>query len=196
MLRIRKFLIKYAWFLAAVLIVLGYFALFRTAEVSGSSMEPTYHNKDLLLMRRVGHIARGDIIAVYSEKMNEILCKRVICIEGDHIVVNSDGLFVNDEKVTEDYVIREDWYTVSATVDYVVPAGEIFVMGDNRVASIDSRVLGSQPVSSVTGVVLFNMTKTFGFRRDALIRAVVVLLVCSLCCDVYKRLHGVTKNKE
>lgn len=164
--------------------------------MSGSSMEPTYHNKDLLLMRRVGHIARGDIIAVYSEKMNEILCKRVICIEGDHIVVNSDGLFVNDEKVTEDYVIREDWYTVSATVDYVVPDGEIFVMGDNRVASIDSRVLGSQPVSSVTGVVLFNMTKTFGFRRDALIRAVVVLLVCSLCCDVYKRLHGVTKNKE
>ena len=73
MLRIRKFLFKYAWFLAAVLIVLGYFALFRTAEVSGYSMEPTYHNKDLLLMRRVGHIARGDIIAVYSEKMNEIL---------------------------------------------------------------------------------------------------------------------------
>lgn len=194
--RVRQLLAKYAWFLLAALILVGYAAFFRTAEVRGSSMEPTYSSRDLLLMRRFGSIRHGDIVAIYNEKMNEVLCKRVIGVEGDHIIVNSDGLFINDTEVAEEYVISEDWYKSSAQVDTVVPAGELFVMGDNRTASSDSRVLGCMPISDLSGVVLFNVTKIFGLRRDALIRAVAILLVCSLCLDIYKKVTGAAKNKE
>lgn len=196
MMRVRQLLAKYAWFLLAALILVGYAAFFRTAEVRGSSMEPTYSSRDLLLMRRFGCIRHGDIVAIYNEKMNEVLCKRVIGVEGDHIIVNSDGLFINDTEVAEEYVISEDWYKSSAQVDTVVPAGELFVMGDNRTASSDSRVLGCMPISDLSGVVLFNVTKIFGLRRDALIRAVAILLVCSLCLDIYKKVTGAAKNKE
>lgn len=186
----KRLLVKYAWFISAMLVFVGYLMLFRTAEVRGSSMEPTYSSRDLLLLWRTEEVDRGSIVAIYNEQMNEVLCKRVIGTAGDEIVVNRGGLSVNGEVVREPYTSTEDWYNSTREVSLTVPVGEIFVMGDNRIASNDSRALGCMPNSDIIGVVIINATKTLGVRRDTLIRAVTILLVLSFGYDWVKRLRG------
>lgn len=193
----KRFLAKHAWFLLTILILGGYVAFFRTAEVSGSSMEPTYSSRDLLLMFRTESVHQGDIIAIYNKRLDELLCKRVIGVAGDHVVIDETGLTVNGELVTEDYVIRPDWYISSARVDVTVPDGQIFVMGDNRIVSNDSRALGCMPTGDLAGVVIWNVTQTIGVRRDTLIRVVTLLIAGSIGYElVRKLLEGNSKNTE
>lgn len=143
-------------------------------------MYPTYSSSDLLLLFRLGKVKHGDIVAIYSDQLHGLLCKRVIGLAGDHIVVDETGLYINDVLYSEDYVSVEDWYKASNSIDIVVPAGEVFVMGDNRLASTDSRVLGSRAVSDILGVVLFNATKLFGINRKTIQRVATTLIVISI----------------
>lgn len=186
----KKLLVKYAWFLSALLILGTYMMLFRTAEVNGSSMEPTYHGRDLLFMLRTESVNPGSIVAIYNEQLNELLCKRVIGVAGDHVVIDSKGLRINGERVVEDYVSYKDWFMSSRTVDVVVPEDEIFVMGDNRIVSNDSRGLGCMPCSDIAGVVIVNVTQLCGARRDTLVRAVTLLIFASIAWEVVKRLRS------
>lgn len=186
----KKLLVKYAWFLAALVLFLGYVMLFRTAEVSGTSMTPTYSHQDMLLLLRSDAPNPGNIVAIYSYDLKELLCKRVIGVAGDHVVITSDGLCVNDVWYTEDYVSTSDWYETSDPVDVVVPDNEIFVLGDNRVASIDSRRLGCLPTDNILGVVVCNVTKSFGIKRETLVRAVTLLIIGSIAYEVFRKLKG------
>ena len=190
----KRLLRKYAWYISAALILVGYVMFFRTAQVNGTSMQPTYDPADLLLVWRTESVNRGDIIVIYNEQLRELLCKRVIGVAGDHVVIDSYGLMINDEPVTEDYVIRQDWYSSSAKVDIVVPDGELFAMGDNRPVSNDSRALGCMAISDLTGVVIWNVTKTIGVRRDTLISIVTLLIVGSIGYEVVSKLRGSSDN--
>lgn len=186
----KKLLLKYAWFLSVLLILVGYSLLFRTAEVNGSSMEPTYHARDLLFMLRTESVQTGNIVAIYNEQLNELLCKRVIGVAGDHVVIDNKGLRVNNERVVESYVSNSEWYMSSRDVDIIVPDGEVFVMGDNRIVSNDSRGLGCMPCSDIAGVVIINVTQLCGVRRETLIRTVTLLIVASVAWEIIKRLRG------
>ena len=184
----KKFLLKYASFLLALVVVIGYALLFRTAEVSGTSMVPTYNHQDLLLMWHSKAPTNGDIIAVYSDKLREVLCKRVIGVAGDHVVVdNENGLSVNGVVIEESYVSSQDWYIYSLPVDVIVPNNEVFVMGDNRVGSVDSRKIGCIPVYDIRGVVICNVTKTFGINRELLVMAATALIIGSTAVEVWKK---------
>ena len=81
--------------------------------------------------------------------------KRIIAVEGDHIVINEDGsVYVNDQKIDEPY-LREQYTSRSGEYyDVVVPAGCVFAMGDNREQSKDSRYFGCIPVSKIEGKVV------------------------------------------
>ncbi len=84
--------------------------------------------------------------------------KRVIGLPGDHIVISQDGnVYRNDERLVEDY-LNDDTTNISGVYsDVVVPEGTIFVMGDNRLQSKDSRVFGCIPISRVNGYVVIRV---------------------------------------
>ncbi|MBQ9764788.1 MAG: signal peptidase I [Lachnospiraceae bacterium] len=126
--------------------------------VSGTSMYPTYYDKDIILVWKHGDIERNDIIAFDSNNPdNELYIKRVIAIEGDHLVIKDSKVYVNDVLVDEPYINE---LVFSANVDTVIEPGHIFVMGDNRNHSTDSRILGQVDLEEVLGKVLINFNKS------------------------------------
>ena len=91
--------------------------------------------------------------------------KRVIGVAGDHIVIDDDGnVFVNDEKIDEPYLHENNTPKLGVYTDVVVPDGYVYVMGDNRKESKDSRFFGCVKVKHVDGYVITRICplKSFG----------------------------------
>ena len=122
--------------------------LFTPFKVEGISMEPTLHNQDRILVskpikeRKYG---RGDIVIINGKK-NERYIKRIIGIAGDKIEVKNEKLYVNDTLQTEEYLneyrkkaLDQGNKWIGDFKPVLVPENEYFVMGDNRVYSMDSR---------------------------------------------------------
>ena len=141
--------------LVAVLVVTTFF--FRHSIVEGSSMEQTLFEGEHLIISNLFYTPeRGDIIVCedYSTTLRKPIVKRVIGIEGDRVQVLASGeVYVNGELLHEDYVYI-DFYSPEHEVDVIVPEGEIFVMGDHRNMSTDSREIGTVDDDSVLGKVL------------------------------------------
>ncbi len=165
----------------AIVLLAPLIALFLTAfvfqsyEVDGPSMESTLHNHDRLIVlklkrswsRLTGHSyvpARGDVIVFDKKDLNEFsgsgerqLIKRVIALPGERIVVHDGQLTVYNSKRPGGFQPdKEASYgsvipSTDGELDMVVPAGQIFVCGDNRANSLDSRRFGPIPVSDVVG---------------------------------------------
>lgn len=150
-------------------LVVAYIFFFKTCNVSGSSMYPTFKNGDYLICRATDEIADGDIVAIYSDELKEILCKRVIATAGETVVIRGNEVTVNGIKVAEPYIAEEDW---SYGCNVTVPDGHVYVMGDNRNASLDSRELGCLEVDDIVGVVIYNLTAHTGITSE------VVKIVC------------------
>lgn len=135
-------------------------------RVTGSSMTPTLENDQLVVCKKTGNFEKGDIIAFYYN--NKILLKRVIALPGDYISIDADGtVYVNDEKLDEPYVSEKALGECDLEFPYQVPEERIFVMGDHRSTSVDSRSsqIGCIAEESVIGVVSFRIWpfKEIGF---------------------------------
>jgi len=129
----------------------------RPCIVSGDSMLPTYKTKDFLILWKHGDIERNDIVAFNSHNaFEELYIKRVIAVEGDHLVIKNSQVYVNDELIDEPYINEPAF---SGNIDITIEAGHIFVMGDNRNHSTDSRIMGQIDVDDVLGKVLINFNK-------------------------------------
>lgn len=175
-------------FVSLILIILLYDAVLGTAQVNGSSMFPTYQNNDFLIISKLKPIKHGDIIAVNSVTLHKFLCKRVIGVEGDHIVIDNTGLYRNNELVNEPYIPNTVWLNNTEHVDVIVQKGEIFVLGDNRSYSTDSRVLGCLKVNDIYGVSILNVTRSFGITRQMLVGFTILLwILFFLSCIFGKR---------
>lgn len=80
--------------------------------------------------------------------------KRVIAVEGEHIYISEEGeVFIDDEKLEETYLTEEETLRIGEIYDIKVPKGYVFLMGDNRDDSKDSRVFGVVPLSKINGKV-------------------------------------------
>lgn len=134
-------------------------------KVDGASMENTLHDESYALINAImvkpENIKRFDIVVAESKELDEKIIKRVIGLPGETIQYKDDVLYVNGEAIQEDFLDpqfveqakKKDNATLF-TVDfqYTVPEGEYFLMGDNRLRSTDSRVLGPFPLEDIVGM--------------------------------------------
>ena len=125
----------------------------RTPQVSGLSMAPHITSGEFVVINtvayRVGRPARGDIVAFRHERSApSVYLKRIIGLPGDRIAVSRGIVFVNGAKLAEPYVRYPDTRTFPPVT---VPAGALYVLGDNRANSDDSRFWGFVGQGDVIG---------------------------------------------
>lgn len=142
----------------AAIAVLIAMLLLPVLRVTGTSMTPTLQNDQLLICNKRSNFKSGDIVAFYLN--NKILLKRVIGTAGDVIDIAEDGtVYVNGEKLDEPYVKELAFGECDIRLPYQVPDNRIFVMGDHRSVSIDSRStsVGCIADEYIIGKVIFRI---------------------------------------
>jgi signal peptidase I len=137
-------------------VILVFYILFSTAQVDGPSMMPTLRNGDhVLITHGDKNLQRGDVIVfkfVEGTAENELV-KRVIGVPGDTVEVRGDVAYVNGVAEPARGQVVKPEYAVSRA-PYKVPSGMLFVMGDNRAVSEDSRYIGPIAIDGIRGKVV------------------------------------------
>ena len=149
----------WGWLLVVGALLIGLALIFAVepVRVSSNSMSPTFAAGDQVLIDKVTsrahHPRRRDIVTFHIPGSHEQLIKRVVGVAGDTVGLEDGVLVVNGAHLTESFV---DYSQMDATYfgPVTVPAGMVFLLGDNRANSVDSRTFGPVPVKAVTGRVL------------------------------------------
>lgn len=155
--KILKEFLRYAIVILAAIIsaTLIRIFIFEPFIVPTPSMEPNLKVGDRVIINKLaykfGAVKREDIVAFHSPLEQKDLVKRVIAVEGDEITLTSEGeIFISGEKISESYLpANQNLYYVNQTI--VVGEGEVFVMGDNRNNSFDSRFFGTIAEDDIFG---------------------------------------------
>lgn len=148
----------YALIVVAAVAVLLATLFLPVLQVSGTSMEPTLSDGDIILLVKTGDFETGDLVGFYYQ--NKLLLKRVIGGPGDIIDIDDEGnVYVNDELIDEPYITEKSLGETDITYPYQVPENRYFVMGDNRVTSIDSRssAIGCIEADQIVGKVILRV---------------------------------------
>jgi len=152
--------------IALLLAILIRYFLFAPIVVEGQSMMPTLHHTDRMIVNKIGYTIgepkRFDIIVFHATEEQDYI-KRVIGLPGDTIEYRDDLLYINGELVEEPYLedlknqlvpgelLTYNFSLEQVTNEQVVPKDHIFVLGDNRRHSLDSRDIGFIPIEEIIG---------------------------------------------
>lgn len=135
-------------------------------RVTGTSMTPTLQNDQVIICNKLAECQKGDVVAFYYN--NKVLIKRVIGVAGDVSDISGDGVVsVNGEPLDEPYVSELALGECDIELPYQVPDNRIFVMGDHRSVSIDSRStsVGCVAIENVIGKVLLRVYPIDSFGK-------------------------------
>lgn len=127
-------------------------------QVSGNSMEPTLSDGDVLVLLKSKHYERSQLCCISWQ--NKMLLKRIIGLPGDVVSIDTEGnVTVNGILLDEPYVSDKTLGECDVTFPCQVPEGKVFVLGDHRSTSIDSRSseIGCVDQDQIVGFVLFQV---------------------------------------
>lgn len=165
------------------IIILIFMFVFRLVLVDGRSMFDTLDHQDRII---IAHIfsgpKQGDIVVLNSDALGKTIIKRVIGTEGQVVEINyeEDTVCVDGKKLDESYLsgsaldmrilsgFDQSYYDATTGIfRYIVPEGQVFVMGDNRNDSTDSRAIGCVPVDCILGKAVLRVYpfKSIGFVK-------------------------------
>ncbi len=145
--------------IAVILAAIIRYFFFAPIVVDGYSMMPTLHDKDRMLVNKIGYIVgspkRFDIVVFHATEDKDYI-KRIIGLPGDHIEYMDDTLYINGQAYDEPYLAmyKQEVFDGPLTEPFIieeVPEGHLFVMGDNRRYSRDSRHIGPVKIEEVLG---------------------------------------------
>lgn len=184
MLNITPFRLFRAMILGVFLAIFIQVFLISLAYISGTSMVPTLADGEVVLLSKIHHTfdilpTYGDVVAIdsridkkrtllddideplkngyarfsHSANSRDIWIKRVIGLPGDTIEITDGVLYRNGEKIEETYILEPMRKEIPQ--HYIVPGGTVFVMGDNRNHSVDSREIGAVPIDHILGKAIF-----------------------------------------
>lgn len=127
-------------------------------RIYGKSMQGTLDGGDLVVSIKSNNFASGDVVAFYYN--NNILVKRVIAHSGEWVDMDEQGnIYVNQVLLEEPYILKKAYGPTNIEFPFQVPEGRIFVVGDNRESSIDSRnkTIGSISEEQIVGKLIFRV---------------------------------------
>ncbi len=140
---------------AAVLVAVLFLPILR---IYGQSMSGTLDGGDIVVSVKTSDFETGDIVAFYYN--NNVLVKRAIAKSGDWVDIAADGtVSVNHKELAEPYLDKKAYGEINIELPYQVPEGKIFVMGDNRAVSVDSRNLSIGCISEeqIVGKIVYRV---------------------------------------
>ncbi len=142
---------------AAVAVLVATLAL-PVLRIYGASMNPTLVDGDIVVSVKNADFKRGEVIAFYCN--NKILVKRVIALPGEWVNIDENGVVsINDQVISEPYISEFALGECDINLPYQVPDGRIFVMGDHRSVSVDSRstTVGCVSEEQIVGRLTFRL---------------------------------------
>ncbi|MCU0502189.1 MAG: signal peptidase I [Anaerolineae bacterium] len=142
---------------AVVIALLIHAFLAQATRVYGQSMEPNLHTNERLVVEKLSYRfhgpRRGDIVVLHDPTGGpELLIKRVVGLPGERVAMSDGRVYIDGTPLEEPYLAQP---TLGQGRSWLVPPLSVFVMGDNRGASRDSRVFGSVPMEQIIGRAAF-----------------------------------------
>ena len=153
---------KIIFLIITIILIIGFYLGIKNIaayRIEGHSMNPTLYEYEVVIGIRTNKIERGDIIA-FQKKDQHLAIKRVIGLPGETINILEDGtVIINGNLVDEPYLDSKEIKRVELEFPFQIPEGEYFVLGDNRIDSLDSKnfQIGTIKKSEIEAKIIFRI---------------------------------------